>query len=295
MTFSVRRKYSKIYPLSKVHDGKGVCMSRIEEALEKAAKMRVEPISRETISKTAAGVHVPPPVAAAGLTVTNKLLVTVNDPYTQAAEEYSKLKSVIVRLTRMGSFLNMLMVTSSLGGEGKSLTALNLALSLAQEFDHTVLLVDADIRKPSIHSYLGIENSAGLTDCLLDNVDVKDALIRTGIGKLSFLPAGRSVPNPADVFTSQRMRSFFLEMKNRYQDRYIIIDTPPVLPFAETRSLSAIVDGVVLVAKEGLVTLRNIEETIEHIKGTLLLGIVYNEAATEFRYDSYQYCREGYA
>ncbi len=270
-------------------------MSRIEEALEKAARMRVESPSEVIAKKTVPKVHLPPPMTTAGITVTNRLLVTVNDPHTQAAEEYSKLKSVIVKMTKEGSFLNMLMVTSSVGGEGKSLTSLNLALSLAQEFDHTVLLVDADIRKPSIHSYLGIDNSVGLTDCLLDGVDVKDALIRTGIGKLSVLPAGRSAPNPAEVFTSRRMRDFLLEMKNRYHDRYIIIDTPPVLPFAETRSLSAIVDGIVLVAKEGLVTLHNIEETLQCIKGPPMLGIVYNEAATEFKHDLYKYCREGYA
>lgn len=270
-------------------------MSRIEEALEKASKLRTESTLELFTEKKAAQIHTPPPMTATGITVVNPLLVTVNDPHTQAAEEYRKLKSVIVNLTKEGSFLNMLMVTSSIGGEGKSLTALNLALSLAQEFDHTVLLVDADIRKPSIHNYLGIENSAGLTDCLLNEIDVKDALIRTGIGKLSFLPAGRSVPNPAEVFNSQRMRDFFLEMKNRYQDRYIIIDTPPVLPFAETRTLSSIVDGIVLVAKEGLVTLHNIKETMEYIKGAPMLGIVYNEAATEFKYDRYQYCRQDFA
>lgn len=270
-------------------------MSRIEEALEKAAKLRVDLTSTVPVEKTVPKVYLPPPMTTSGITLTNQLLVTVNDPHTQAAEEYSKLKSVIVKLTKEGSFLNMLMVTSSIGGEGKSLTSLNLALSMAQEFDHTVLLVDADIRKPAIHTYLGLENSAGLTDCLLGDVDIKDALIHTGIGKLSFLSAGRSVPNPAEVFTSQRMRDFFLEIKNRYHDRYIIIDTPPVLPFAETRSLSAIVDGIVLVAKEGLVTLHNIKETMECIKGTPMLGIVYNEAATEFQYNSYQYYREEYA
>lgn len=270
-------------------------MSRIEEALEKAAKLRVGIATAVSAKTDYPKVHVPPPVTTEGICLTNQLLVTVNAPHTQAAEEYSKLKSVIVQLTKKGSFLNMLMVTSSLGGEGKSLTSVNFALSLAQEFDHTVLLVDADIRKPTIHTFLGLENSLGLTDCLLDGVDMKDALLRTGIGKLSILPAGRSVPNPAEVFTSQLMRDFFLEMKTRYHDRYIIIDTPPVLPFAETRSLSAIVDGIVLVAKEGLVTLHNIEETIESIKGAPMLGIVYNEAATELSNSHYHYYREGYA
>ena len=270
-------------------------MSRIEEALEKAAKIRVDTASAVVPVAKRPGIHLPPPVPTEGISVTNQLLVTVSDPHTQAAEEYRKLKSAIVKMTKEGSFMNMLMVTSAIGGEGKSLTSLNLALSLAQEFDHTVLLVDADIRKPSLHTFLGIDNSVGLTDCLLDGAEVKDALVRTGIGKLSFLSAGRSVSNPAEVFTSQRMRDFFLEIKNRYPDRYIIIDTPPVLPFAETRSLSSVVDGVVLVAKEGLVTLHNIEEAIECIKGTPMLGIVYNEAATEFHRDSYRYCREGNA
>ena len=267
-------------------------MSRIEDALEKAAKLRVETIPDVPVEKIVPKIHLPPPMTLPGITVTNPLLVTVNDPNTQAAEEYRKLKSFIVKLTKEGTFLNMLMVTSSVGGEGKSLTSLNLAISMAQDFDHTVLLVDADIRKPTLHSYLGIENSIGLTDCLLDGVEVKEALIRTGIGKLSFLPAGRSVPNPAEVFSSQRMSDFILEMKNRYPDRYVIIDSPPVLPFAETRSLSAIVDGIVLVAKEGLVTLHNIEETIECIKGTPMLGIVYNDAIIEKNLGHYQYCRE---
>ncbi|MDA8427757.1 MAG: XrtA-associated tyrosine autokinase [Geobacteraceae bacterium] len=267
-------------------------MSRIEDALEKAAKLRVETTPDVQVEKIVPKIHLPPPMTLPGITVTNPLLVTVNDPNTQAAEEYRKLKSFIVKLTKEGTFLNMLMVTSSIGGEGKSLTSLNLAISMAQDFDHTVLLVDADIRKPTLHSYLGIENSIGLTDCLLDGVEVKEALIRTGIGKLNFLPAGRSVPNPAEVFSSQRMSDFILEMKNRYPDRYIIIDSPPVLPFAETRSLSAIVDGIVLVAKEGLVTLHNIEETIECVKGTPMLGIVYNDAITEKNLGHYQYCRE---
>ncbi len=270
-------------------------MSRIEEALEKAAKLRVDTTSVSQTSHNFPKRHVPPPVNGERLELKNQLLVTAIDPHTQAAEEYRKLKSVVVKLTKSASFLNMLMVTSSIGSEGKSVTAANLALSLAQEFDHTVLLVDADIRKPTLHTYLGIENKVGLSDCLLDGVDVKDALIRTGAGKLSFLSAGRSVSNPVELFTSQRIKDFFLEMKNRYHDRYIIIDTPPVLPFAETRSLSAIVDGIVLVAKEGLVTLHNIEEAMECLKGTAMLGIVYNEAAPEFHPDRYQYCREASA
>jgi len=183
------------------------------------------------------------------------------------------------------------MVTSSVSCEGKSITALNLALTLAQEYDHTVLLVDADLRKPSIHGYLEIEPRAGLSECLLEDYDISKVLLRTGIGKLSLLPAGREVRNPAGIFSSQKARDLFLEIKHRYPDRYIIIDSPPVLPFAETRSLSTLVDGVILVVKEGSVPLHNVSETLDCLKGADILGIVYNAATVESRRDHYQYYR----
>lgn len=265
-------------------------MSRIEEALEKAATLRRDQNATVPPGKVV-GAPIPPPAGDGGLKVTNRLLVAASDPYTPVAEEYRKLKSVLVRLTRRETFRNMLMITSSVGCEGKSITALNLALTLAQEYDHTVLLVDADLRKPSLHDYLGIEKRAGLSECLQENLEIKDALLRTGIGKLSLLPAGREMRNPAEVFSSQKAKDLFLELKHRYPDRYIIIDTPPVLPFAETRSLSAIVDGVVLVVKEGTVPLHQVTETLDCLKGVDLLGIVYNEVTAEYQSGYNQYYR----
>ena len=279
-------------------------MSRIEEALEKAAKMRTVqntavPTAHSTSAQhtevTKTEVYHPPPVPMEGIRTTNQLLVAVSAPDTPVAEEYRKLKSLLVRLTTGESFRNMLMVTSSVSGEGKSITSLNLALTLAQEYDHTVLLVDADLRKPSINNYLGIGQRIGLSECLLDGVDIKDAIIKTGIGKLSLLPAGRSIRNPAELFSSQKLKEFFLGIKSRYPDRYIIIDTPPVLPFADTRSLSTIVDGAVLVVMEGMVPLRHINETLDCLKGTSILGIVYNDATTESHSGYNQYYRNGYA
>lgn len=273
-------------------------MSRIEEAMEKAAKMR------DSRNDAASGapkppppppVHLPPPAPVVGLKVTNQLLVAASDPLTPVAEEYRKLKSILVRLTKGETFRNMLMVTSSISNEGKSITSLNLAMALAQEYDHTVLLVDADLRKPSIHTYLGIKQQKGLSECLLDGLDIKEALIGTGIGRLSLLPAGRQVSNPTELFSSQKSRDFFLEIKHRYHDRYIIIDTPPVLPFAETRSMNSVMDGVVLVVKEGAVPLQHITETLECLKGGEILGIVFNEASLENHSGHYHYYRGGYA
>lgn len=257
-------------------------MSRIEEALEKASTLRNGPAAAQPSGRAfSRSRHLPPPPPQEPLRISNPLLVTAYDPHTPAAEEYRKLKSIVVKLTKGDRFRNMLMVTSSIGNEGKSVTAINLAMSLAQEYDHTVMLVDADLRKPSVHHYLGLEKKAGLSECLLDGMEIKDVLVRTGIGRLSVLQAGRVVRNPGELFSSQRFRDFFLEIKTRYPDRYIVIDTPPVLPFAESRSLCQIVDGVVLVVKEGAVTLDSIAETMECLGGTELLGIVYNGATQD--------------
>jgi exopolysaccharide/PEP-CTERM locus tyrosine autokinase len=267
-------------------------MSRIEEALEKAAKLRGNQNSTAAPQKAAAtAVHFTTPAVIEGGKVTNRLLVAVSDPHTPVAEEYRKLKSILVKLTRGETFRNMLMITSSVSCEGKSVTALNLALTLAQDYDHTVLLIDADLRKPSLHDYLGIEKRAGLSECLRENLPIKDALLRTGVGKLSLLPAGSEVRNPAEIFSSHKARELFQELKHRYPDRYIIVDSPPVLPFAETRSLSAIVDGVVLVVKEGMVPLQHVAETLDCLRGVNLLGVVYNEATVESQKDYNQYYR----
>jgi len=270
-------------------------MSRIEEALEKAARMRGQGSVAVPPDRSDVAAHTPPQAAGEKLTVSNQLLVMANDPGTPAAEEYRKLKSGIVRLTRGEQFNNLLMVTSSVGSEGKSITALNLAMSLAHEYDHTVLLVEADLRKPSLQKYLGVDKQKGLADCLLDGVDVRDALVKTGIGRLSLLASGREVANPAEILSSQRAREFFLELKNRYHDRYVIIDTPPVLPFAETRSMCGFVDGVVLVVKEGGVSLEKISEALECLHGPSLLGIVYNQACREKLDASYYYYRQNAA
>lgn len=258
-------------------------MSRIEEALEKAARFRND---RELDRKEKpAAVQVPRdaspnicyPQIEAPATIDSPMLVTVGDPHSAAAEEYRKLKSVLVSLTRQDEFRNTIMVTSSVSGEGKSVTTLNLAISLAQEFDHTVLLIDADLRKPSLHEYFGLEPKIGLADCLQEGTDPAEALIRTGIGKLTLLPAGKTVQNPVELMSSQKLTELIQEMKHRYPDRYIIIDTPPVLLFAETFFLSTQVDGVVFLVREGLTSLQNITDALTVLKGTPVLGIVYND------------------
>lgn len=209
----------------------------------------------------------------------NPCIITNGNPDSPIAEEYRKLKTVILRMTRE-EFRNTVMVTSAVSGEGKSLTSANLAIMLAREYGQTVLLVDADLRRPSLHEYLGMGSHVGLADCLEDRIDAGKAMVKTGIQKLSFMSAGKKVENPSELLSSQRMREFLLELKHRYQDRYIIIDTAPILLFAETQAMSMLVDGVLVVVKEGGVSLQGLTQMFEVLKGANVLGMVYNNAST---------------
>ncbi len=212
----------------------------------------------------------------AAIKIDNPYLVTVNDQGAPASEQYRKLKSLIVKLSQTGDFDKSLMVTSPVAGEGKTITSLNLAITMAQEFDHTVLLVEADIRKPSVLNNLGLKAEKGLTDCVLDGLDLKEVLVKTGIGSLSVLPAGRRVDNPVELFSSNRMQTLFAEIKSRYNDRYIIVDTTPLLPFAEPSYIANMVGAVVLVVREGLTTTDKLKRSLEMLKNHNLLGVVSN-------------------
>jgi protein-tyrosine kinase len=147
---------------------------------------------------------------------------------------------------------NTIMVTSTESNEGKSLTAVNLALVMAQEYNHTVLLVDADLRKPSLHTYLGLEPSQGLSDCLTNGIDLSQTLTKSGIPRLTLLSAGKKTNKPAELLSSNKMKALVNELKYRYPDRYIIIDTPPTMLFSETHVISSYVDGVLFIVKEGV-------------------------------------------
>lgn len=264
-------------------------MSRIEEALARAAEMQ------PAEGRSDGGWESRPESAPLAYTqsletleVPEQMLVTVTSPYSPVAEEFRKLKEALVKLTNREHFDNLIMFTSATAGEGKSMSAINLAVSLAQEYDHTVLLVDADLRRPSCHRYLGLEAGPGLSDCLLDGVNLADVLVKTGIGKLSLLPAGKLVSNPGELFSSNAMKRLLRELKSRYSDRYVIVDTPPVLPFAETRTVSNLVDGIILVVKEGQPSLDEVKECVEAL-GKKVLGILYNFTMVQPQKSYYYY------
>jgi protein-tyrosine kinase len=271
-------------------------MSRIEQALEKAAQMRnAEPAPVAAVAASVEKPHkeaaAPPrlgPVRTVRINRDNRMLASLFDSHSAVSEQFRKLKSSLVRLTKDDKFLNLLMVTSAIAGEGKSLTAANLAISMAQEYDLTVLLVDADLRRPRVHSYLGFEQTIGLSDCLQDGIDIGEAIVKTDIEKLSVITAGREVEKPLELLGSKKMQELMAELKHRYNDRYVIIDTPPLLPFAETRAMAHLVDGVIFVIHEGGTPVESVLEAKEILKGCKVLGIVLNDS-TEPNSDNSHY------
>lgn len=264
-------------------------MSRIDKALERAAQIRTTSSQGLMTEKTIP--YVPAAEEGHPFAPSSHCVVSLQDVHAPVAEQYRKLKTAVLRLTKR-EFRNLIMVTSSLSGEGKSITSINLAITMAQELNQTVLLIDADLRRPALQRYLNINPAYGIADCLADGIDAGDAIVKTGIPKLSFLSAGKTVANPAELLSSYRMKELLAEIKNRYRDRYVIIDTPPVIPFAETHALCTMVDGLLLVAREGATTLQDVRDALENLQGSLMLGMVYNGAETSnimTRYDYYSY------
>ncbi len=260
-------------------------MSRIERALEKAVKMRSvkapAPVSAGVPSSARGIVHAfPSSVFDAGeggvdVANVNSHIVTITDPYSYASEEYRKLRVRVLAGTKKDGH-NTIMVTSAHPSEGKSVTAINLAVSISHELDHTVLLVDADLRKPSVHTYLGLKPQFGLSDYLAGRVELPKLMIKSGIGKLVVIAAGEPPENPAELINSSRMKSMVLEIKERYRDRYVIFDTSPLLAAADSLSLCAFVDGVIFVAQAGRSDRKSGAQALSLIQDYNILGSVLN-------------------
>ena len=206
----------------------------------------------------------------------NKLMAFFDD--SPISDRYKILRTKILQKTKEQG-LNTILVTSPGEYEGKSLTAANLAISLAREVAHTVLLVDADLRNPSLHRLFGIEPVGGLSDCLLEDRSPADFLINPGINKLIILPQAKAHLDSTDIIGSPGMRDLIREMKHRYQDRYIIFDSPPLSGNADTLILSEYVDGVILVVEYGSTEKDHVRKAIALLREVNLVGVVLNRAA----------------
>jgi protein-tyrosine kinase len=173
---------------------------------------------------------------------------------------------------------NALAVTSPGAREGKSLTAINLAVSLALEVDQTVLLVDADLRAPRIHRYFGLPTGHGLSDHLISNTPLEDILIHPGIGGFVILPGGRAIVNSSEMLGSQKMMNLVQELKSRYPSRIVLFDLPPILSTADALAFSPYVDAAILVVEEGGTDRDQVKRAAEMLGSTNIIGTVLNKS-----------------
>ncbi len=192
-------------------------------------------------------------------------------------EEYKILRTQILQRTRAAR-KNTLMITGPSAAEGKTLTAINLAISLAQEVDKTVLLVDADLRHPNIADLFGLPKGPGLVDYLSGSAALSELLVHPqGFDRLVILPGGRAVPGAAELIGSPVMADLVAELKDFYPDRYVLFDLPPVLPFADALAFAPLMDGIILVVEVGKSSRENIEKCVKILKDFPILGFVLNK------------------
>jgi capsular exopolysaccharide synthesis family protein len=216
-------------------------------------------------------------------------LVSAFAPQSLAAEQYRSLRTRI-KASENGRVFRSFVITSPNKGDGKSLTAANLGLAMAQEFHQRVLLVDADLRRPSIHHLFGITETPGLTDVLMGGATVEEALVEIPEHRLTVLPSGLVPIHPAELLGSSGMRRVLDTLRTRY-DR-VILDMPPVAPLADVSIVAGMVDGILMIVRAGITPKPAIERALAGLELSQVLGLVLNDAGAidgAGEYDGYGY------
>ncbi len=222
----------------------------------------------------------------------NEALVTLLKPHSAASEQFRQLKTNIL-FPEKGEPPRTIMITSASPHEGKSFVSANLAISIAQSIDEFVLLMDCDLRSPSIHSLFGFEGAQGLSEYLSTAMPLSSVLKKTFVNKLTILPGGNIPSNPSELLSSEQMRRMLQEVKLRYNDRYILIDTPPPYITSETNAIARYVDGIILVVRHGKTRKKEVQDIIDIYGRDKILGVIQNFSKKKMGY-GYGYHKYGY-
>lgn len=213
-----------------------------------------------------------------------KGMVTPEQPRSSIAEEFRVIKRPLLRnATDVGPAridnANLIMVTSAMPGEGKTFSAINLAISMAMELDYTVLLVDADVSRPSVFRQLGLPPERGLMDVLAGEVtDLSDVLLRTNIEKLSILPAGMPHQRATELLASENMNRLLKQIASRYSDRIVVFDSPPLLVTTESRVLATHMGQVVVVVESERTTHSSVKQALATIESCPIKLMMLNKS-----------------
>lgn len=205
----------------------------------------------------------------------------------QLAEEYRIIKRPILdnvdgQDSNGIKRANLILVTSSLPGEGKTFTAANLALSIATERDKTVMLIDGDVAKPSISKLFGIESKKGLIDLIEGEASFQDVLLHTDIPNLTIMPAGKIHEQSTEILASSAMKKIISEISSRYKDRIIIIDSPPLLAATQGEVLAGLVGQVVMVIESDKTPQHIVSEAAKKLSSCEVVGCVLNKSRRGF-------------
>lgn len=254
-------------------------MGKISDALEKNIKektIKAEPLpvaeDEQSGGKVKTFTTLKDPITSHNI---NKKLITLAAPDSFEAESFKLLRAQIL-FSKDRERPRTIMVTSSMPGEGKTFVAANLAVSIAMGIDEHVLLVDCDLRRSSLHSMFGISNRTGLHEYLTKKATLPDLFIKTSIDKLTLLPAGGLPRNPSELLGSKDMKAFLEEVRDRYNDRFIILDTPPSQVLAETGVMANFVDAIIFVVKQNKTPRHMVKKAIEMLGKEKILGTVVN-------------------
>jgi protein-tyrosine kinase len=210
--------------------------------------------------------------------------VSLHSTRSQINEEYREIKRKLLSnafgaLSKTITNANIIMVTSARPSDGKTFTAINLALSIAAEKDKRVLLVDADVLKPNILRTLGLKERSGLMEYLLGDVkEIGDVMFHSNIDQLTIIPAGRSHHLSTELLASQSMSELITQFSTRYPDRVIIIDTPPIVGINESAVLANFAGQAVVVVEEGGSRLSDVQKAVERLNPNMAIGFVVNKS-----------------
>lgn len=210
----------------------------------------------------------------------DKNLVAYHDPFSHEAEQFKILRTTLT-FPASGKPARTIMITSAIPGEGKSFVAANLAVSMALDINRHVLLIDGDIRSPRLHTIFGFGKELGLSEHLSKATPLSDLILKTMVEKLNLLPGGTPPHNPAELLSSEAMSRLLQEARERYEDRYIILDSPPPRMTAESAAMARQVDGVIVVVKADSTPKKLVEQLVNQLGKDKILGIVMNHFTME--------------
>ena len=232
--------------------------------------------------------HEPPPVATAQVrpSEVHPRLMMLHEPHASGCEQYRTLRTELFHAAER-ELTQIILVTSAIAGEGKTATTLNLALAIAQSPNRRVLVIDGDLRHPSVAAYLGLKPSAGFAEVLQDKAELFDAITRLDDEhELYLLPVKRETRTPTEFLSSPRFQAALRELRQYFD--FILIDSPPVKPFADARLLANHADATLFIVRAGFAAYETVEEAIQALAEQRVLGVVLNGATGEQELDSYE-------